>query len=138
MSGITASVVLYKTSATQLGRFYECLSRSSQRPHLYIIDNSPEPTQLPFAMVPWITYLHSGANLGYGAGHNVALRKVLRSSELHFVLNPDTFFGPRELEKMVAFMAQHPDVGQLMPKVVYPDGSLQYLCKLIPTPTDLF
>ena len=138
MSGITASVVLYKTSATQLGRFYECLSRSSQRPHLYIIDNSPEPTRLPFAMTPWITYLHSGANLGYGAGHNVALRKILRSSELHFVLNPDTFFGPRELEKMVAFMAQHPDVGQLMPKVVYPDGSLQYLCKLIPTPTDLF
>jgi GT2 family glycosyltransferase len=25
-----------------------------------------------------------------------------------------------------------------MPKVVYPDGSLQYLCKLIPSPFDLF
>jgi GT2 family glycosyltransferase len=28
-------------------------------------------------------------------------------------------------------------IGQLMPKVVYPDGSTQYLCKLIPTPVDL-
>ena len=138
MSRITASVVLYKTSAAQLHRLYESLSRSTQRPDLHIIDNSPEPTPLPFEMTPWITYEHFETNLGYGAGHNVALRRILGSSELHFVLNPDVFFGSEELEKMIAFMHQHPDVGQLMPKVVYPDGSLQYLCKLLPTPADLF
>ena len=138
MSRITASVVLYKTSAAQLHRLYECLSRSTQRPDLHIIDNSPEPTPLPFEMAPWITYVHLETNLGYGAGHNIALRRILGSSELHFVLNPDVFFGSGELEKMITFMLQHPDVGQLMPKVIYPDGSLQYLCKLLPTPADLF
>lgn len=138
MSGITASVVLYRTPAAQVLRLHDCLSRSSMRPDLYIIDNSPEPTTLPFEKVPWITYIHTEANLGYGAGHNIALRRVLDSSEFHFVLNPDICFEAEELEKMMAFMVQHPGVGQLMPRVIYPDGSLQYLCKLIPTPADLF
>jgi len=29
------------------------------------------------------------------------------------------------------------DVGLIMPKVFYPNGELQYLCKLIPTPVDI-
>ena len=32
---------------------------------------------------------------------------------------------------------EHKDVGQIMPKVYYPNGDLQYICKLIPTPLDL-
>jgi GT2 family glycosyltransferase len=137
VTGITASVVLYKTSDAQLVRLYDCLSRSSLRPHLYVIDNSPQATKLPFELQPWVTYLRAETNLGYGGGHNVALRRILDSSEFHFVLNPDIFFDSRELEKMIDFMKQHDDVGQLMPKVIYPDGSLQYLCKLLPTPADL-
>ena len=34
-------------------------------------------------------------------------------------------------------MENNPDVGQLMPKVTHPDGEVQYLCKLLPTPYDL-
>ena len=34
-------------------------------------------------------------------------------------------------------MDSNPDVGQVMPKVVYPSGEIQYLCKLLPTPVDL-
>ena len=34
-------------------------------------------------------------------------------------------------------MDGHPEVGQVMPKVFYPNGELQYLCKLLPTPMDL-
>jgi GT2 family glycosyltransferase len=138
VSRITASVVLYKTPPAQLARLHECLCRSTRRPDLHIIDNSPEPTPLPFELSSWITYTHFAENLGYGAGHNVALRRILGTSELHFVLNPDIFFDSQEMEKMIIFMAQHPDVGQLMPKVTYPDGSLQHLCKLLPTPGDLF
>ena len=138
MTNITASVVLYKTSTAQLVRLHECLARSSRRPFLHIVDNSPEATSLPFELPPWMTYFHAGANLGYGGGHNIALRRILDTSELHFVLNPDVFFDAGELEKMIDFMSQHRDVGQLMPKVVYPNGSMQYLCKLLPTPGDLF
>ena len=34
-------------------------------------------------------------------------------------------------------MRKHDEIGQLMPKVVSTDGSLEYLCKLIPDPSDL-
>jgi hypothetical protein len=84
-----------------------------------------------------VIYIRSGKNLGYGAGHNIALRKALETSDFHFVLNPDVYFAPEELKKMLLRMGQDPKIGQLMPKVTYPDGSIQYLCKLIPTPFDL-
>jgi hypothetical protein len=35
-------------------------------------------------------------------------------------------------------MDAHADVGHLMPRVLYPNGEIQYLCKLLPYPTDLF
>ncbi|MFT3751971.1 MAG: glycosyltransferase [Paludibacter sp.] len=34
-------------------------------------------------------------------------------------------------------MNNNSEIGQLMPKVHYPNGKIQYLCKLIPTPFDL-
>ena len=34
-------------------------------------------------------------------------------------------------------MEVHSEVGQIMPKVFYPNGELQYLCKLVPSPLDL-
>lgn len=88
--------------------------------------------------LPNITYIKSEQNRGYGAGHNIALRKVLDGSDFHFVLNSDIYFEPMELEKMIQFMGQDPTIGHLMPRVIYPSGQLQYLCKLVPTPADLF
>jgi hypothetical protein len=43
-----------------------------------------------------------------------------------------------EFEKMLKFMEQDPAVGQLIPRVIYPDGGLQYICRLLPTPLELF
>lgn len=135
---ITASLVLYNTRKHELDRLWSCIRRSTVVPHLYVIDNSPIRADHPVFDDPGVTYIKAGENLGYGRGHNIALRAVLEHSELHFVFNPDICFAPEELEKMVRFMRSDRTVGQLMPKVLYPDGSLQYLCKLIPNPADLF
>ena len=137
MPQITASVVLYNTPEDQLKRLLDCIERSSVRPVVYLIDNSPEPLGFSCLHLPWVIYLKTEKNGGYGAGHNVALRQTLNDAEFHFVLNPDIYFESCELEKMIHFMRQNLDIGQLMPKVFYPDGSLQYLCKLLPTPIDL-
>ena len=34
-------------------------------------------------------------------------------------------------------MENNPDIGLVMPKMLYPDGSIQHLCKLLPTPWNL-
>ena len=137
MPRITASVVLYNTSVSQVKRLLDCIERSTVRPVVYLIDNSPEPLNHSLLHLPWVIYLRMGKNGGYGAGHNVALRQALDHAEFHFVLNPDIYFEHHELEKMIHFMKDNPGIGQLMPKVLYPDGALQYLCKLLPTPVDL-
>lgn len=95
----------------------------------------PPPSYLD---VPAVTYFRAPSNNGYGAGHNIALRQVLDRAEFHFVLNPDISFEPAELGKLLDFMKSDPTIGQLMPRVTHADGTLQHLCKLLPTPADLF
>lgn len=137
---VTASIVLYKTPRDQLARLLECISNSGLIDTTYLIDNSPDPQigdMGDLITLPSIVYLNSSDNVGYGAGHNIALRKEINNSSFHFILNPDITFESIEIRKMLTRVNGDATVGQLMPKVLYPDGNLQYLCKLIPTPFDL-
>lgn len=77
-------------------------------------------------------------NNGYGGGHNVAMRDAKEhGSEFHLVVNPDVWFGPEVIPAMVDYMRGHDDVGNIMPKVLYPNGSVQRLAKLLPSPMDM-
>lgn len=122
----------------ELDNFYRCMKESSVKPQLYVVNNSLKDLDHPVVHECAVKYVKNGKNLGYGSAHNVALRMILDSSAYHFILNTDIQFEPGEFETMIAFMDQNPEVGQLMPRVVYEDGSLQHLCKLLPQPTDLF
>lgn len=78
-------------------------------------------------------------NNGYGGGHNVALKEASRlGSEYHLVVNPDIWFGPRVIPVMQQYMDNHKDVAQIMPKVLYPNGQVQRLAKMLPSPMDMF
>ena len=44
---------------------------------------------------------------------------------------------PRALEELVAFLELNDSVGLVMPRVFYPDGSPQKLCKRLPVPFDM-
>jgi len=86
-----------------------------------------------------IIYLHT-ENDGYGKGHNTGIKEILKQtkSDYHIVLNPDIYFESDAIKQLIGFMDNNPDVGLVMPKVYYPDGRFQYLCKLLPTPADIF
>ncbi len=137
MATVTASIVLHNTPAEQLDRVIACLVSAGICGDIFLIDNSPRALAHAARKRLGVSYVWSGENRGYGAAHNVALRRVLHSSDYHFVLNPDVYFEPHVLARLVEYMEQHADIGQLMPKIIYPDGAIQYLCKLIPTPGDL-
>lgn len=84
-----------------------------------------------------IYYPHE--NNGYGGGHNYAIRMAIEAgSQYHLVVNPDIWFGPEVFPKIISYMVQHPEVGQIMPRVQYPNGQDQRLVKLLPTPFDIF
>ena len=139
---LTASIVLYNTPRAQIDAVMQSVCCSSSVQTLYIIDNSPNDKwrilEKEYAdSAIQIRYIHN-ANLGYGASHNLAMQEAIEAgSAYHVVLNPDIYFAPDVLPALVQYMNTNTDVGYILPKVVYPNGEMQYLCKLLPTPFDL-
>lgn len=134
---ITVSIVLYKTPRTQLdGVLKSVLSSAVEK--IFLIDNSPDDHYREIENLSQkIRYIHN-ANLGYGASHNLAMSLATEeNAEFHAVLNPDITFGENTFETLANFMQKNKDAVFAMPKIFSPDGNVQKLCKLLPTPFDL-
>ncbi|MNQ90731.1 N-acetylglucosaminyl-diphospho-decaprenol L-rhamnosyltransferase [compost metagenome] len=54
------------------------------------------------------------------------------------MLNPDIYYDEGVLENIIDFMVRDKSIGLIMPKILYPNGNVQYLAKLIPSPIDFF
>lgn len=134
---LTASIVVYKNDLHILENTINSCLKSYQDIHLYLIDNSPEDHARVLCKDSRISYIFNGRNLGFGAAHNIALREVLHTSKYHIVVNPDVYFNEEVIPEMHKFMEANPDIGLSMPKVLYPNGALQHLCKLLPKPHNL-
>jgi Predicted glycosyltransferases len=140
MKNINVSIVLFKNDQDLVKKaIYSCVN-SVLINRIYLIDNSPTDILGCLASLDSrIEYIFNNANLGFGKAHNIALKRSIEENiPYHLVLNPDVYFEGGVLEELYNFMESNPDVGLVMPKVLYPDGTLQYLCKLLPTPLDLF
>jgi len=135
---ITISIVLYKSNIELLENAIQSVYKTSLNFKLYLVDNSPTEKLKVFKKDDRCEYIHVGQNLGFGKAHNIAMERAIEESKYHIVLNPDIYFAAGELEKLFAYMEANPDVGQVMPKVLYPNGDIQRLCKLLPSPLDLF
>lgn len=139
---LTASVVLFNTLRDQIERLLKSVVEARCVGIFYIIDNSPNDKwrileREDFRGRPGIRYIHN-ENLGYGASHNLAMREAIDAgAEYHLVLNPDIYFSAEVLPALLRFMDENPDAAYVLPKVTYPNGEIQHLCKLLPTPADL-
>lgn len=138
---LSASIVLYKTPRSQIDSVLKSVFDSKCVSLLYIIDNSPDDRwrilENESAPQTKIRYIHN-ENLGYGEAHNIAMSEAIEKGfSYHVVLNPDIRFGAEVLPALINFMEENKDASYVLPKVIYPDGEIQYLCKLLPTPFDL-
>jgi len=132
------SIVLYHTPVAELNNVLLTLLGAGEVNRIYLIDNSEGPLQLP-VKDERITYIFNGANLGFGKGHNIAIREsAAQEVPYHIVMNSDITFSPDNIREMLDYMEEHEDVACMMPKVQFPTGKPQRLCKLLPTPMDLF
>ena len=140
---LTASIVVYHTAEEELHRCLQSLLACEALRHVYVVDNGSEERLRQFCARQGerVSY-RALPNVGYGAGHNSALREVVEEKidapRYHLVINSDVYFAPGTLERIVEHMEGHPEVGQLIPKVYYPDGRLQHVCRMLPTPADLW
>jgi len=78
-------------------------------------------------------------NNGYGGGNNVALKDaIIHRSTYHLVVNPDVWFDENLISELVGYLERNLDVAQIMPKILFPNGKIQRLAKMLPSPMDLF
>lgn len=134
---ITVSIVTYNTDVEELKKCILSLN-SSHVETIYVVDNSKKQYLKDFCMgITNLEYIPSD-NIGYGAAHNIAIRLAIAGGmKYHLVLNSDVFFDPLVLEKIVEYMDNNDDVAMVQPNIVYPDGRMQYACRLLPTPANL-
>ncbi len=139
---VSGSIVLYNNKS-DIEKAIHSFLQVPLPVRLYLVDNSPTDalkTALDqFLADDRVEYIFNNENMGYGAGHNVALRRSVASNyPFHFVMNPDVEFDPNTIPAICGYMLANQNVGLVMPKIMYPDGQTQHLCKLLPTPFDLF
>ena len=137
---LNISIVLYHPKWEQevLPLVTELLKVHNLR-RIYLLDNSETKSKEPIAKSPKLRYMHMDANLGYGKAHNIAIRETAyEQTAFHLVMNSDIRVHAEDIDAMHDWMIANSQVGQLMPKVLNPDGSQQYLAKRLPAPLDVF
>jgi hypothetical protein len=80
---------------------------------------------------PEVRLVENKENLGYTKSNNIGIK--LARGRYVILLNADTRIQSRAFDKMVAFMDQTPEAGACSPKLLNPDGSIQYCVRSFPS-----
>ena len=138
MYDIVCSLVIYKNDRKQLLDAIDSFLNTDLKVKLVLIDNSPSNILEDLKIDSRVEYIHNPSNPGYGSTHNIAIRKYINQTKYHLILNPDIYYSEGVIEGIISFMDRDESIGLVMPKILYPDGKIQYLAKLIPSPFVFF
>lgn len=108
--------------------------RDEARFEVIVVDNNSEDesAEMVEREFPWVRLERMARNVGFAAGHNHAIK--LRRAPHAFPLNSDTVVHAGALRDLLDFAAAHPNYGIIGPKLLNPDGSLQFSCRRFPNP----
>jgi len=136
MSGPAISALIVSHGGAELLR---CCLRSipamvGRQPVETIVVDSASPDGTPDMVAcefPRVRLIRSERNIGFAAGNNIAMRAA--SGRFRMLLNPDAELRPGALETCIAYLEEHPDVSVVAPRILNPDGSLQFSLRNFPT-----
>ena len=137
MKELTISIVAYNDPIEDLTVLINSVKNTSVAVDVSVVDNS-QNDRLKTLSNLGITYINNDCNYGFGKGHNLVINRIIGRSKYHLILNPDITLTSGLLENLFAYMEANPDVGMIIPQVLYNDGTVQSVCKLLPTPWTLF
>jgi GT2 family glycosyltransferase len=80
---------------------------------------------------PWVRLIKSPVNLGFAKGNNLAIRQC--QGRYITLVNPDVIVLPGCLDALADFLDQNPKVGNVGPRVLNPDMTMQSTCRRFPT-----
>lgn len=97
---------------------------------ILVENNSGEDLSDLVSLAPNIRLIVSEKNLGMGGGNNLGIKSA--NGEYILVLNPDTNIQGNAISVLFNYLKNNPQVGIVGPKLLNPDGSLQYSCSRFP------
>lgn len=147
---LTVSVVTYRPDRALLERTFRslvaacarvCGSEGAGRLRVILIDNSDDLATDMYRVLSdcaqvELVVLRGHGNVGYGAGHNLALPYA--DGDYHLILNPDVEVGLDAIDRALAFLDGRPAFGLLAPCVRNDNGEIEYLCRRFPSMLTLF
>ncbi|MFN6178053.1 MAG: glycosyltransferase family 2 protein [Flavobacteriales bacterium] len=114
----TAVVILNWNGRHWLERFLPDVLTCTAGAEIVVADNGSTDGSLAWlaAHFPTVTRLDLGLNHGFAGGYNEALKRV--TAERYLLLNSDVAVTPGWLDRMNAFLDQHPEMAACQPKVL--------------------
>src|SRR5579884_3527268 len=102
-----------------------CANGSRYAVRTIVVDNASRDGSAGMvrACFPEVQLIESPVNDGFAAANNRGIRAAGQPRYV-MLLNPDTVVPRDALDKLVAFMDAHPDVGVVGPKLVLASGKL--------------
>jgi GT2 family glycosyltransferase len=98
-----------------------------------VVDNASadDTVKMVEERFPWVRLIKSNENLGFSRGNNVGIRQC--QGRYIALVNPDAIVLPGCLDALADFLDQNPKVGNVGPRVLNPDMTLQSSCRRFPT-----
>jgi GT2 family glycosyltransferase len=112
-----------------------CLaSLQGEDAEIVVLDNASEDgsAEAVGERFPDVRLIAQERRAGFGANQNTAIRAT--TGRYVYLLNADTTAEDWGLQRMVRYLDDHPRVGALGPRIVYPDGRHQTSAWRFPTP----
>lgn len=142
--GLSALVVNYNTGAFAVGCVRSLLEewtragRERERLQIVVIDNASQLDQEPYlAEIEALggEVIRHDENAGYAKGMNLCFARTSGEPDDYVaILNPDIYFLPGSVEKLVAYLEQHPECGAIDPHTcIDPLGVFHLPRNLLPT-----
>ena len=146
---LSISIVTYKSDIDLLQRLLCSLDKTINNlsgrfiiDQISIIDNSNLDLRSSIDIdkyeniISQLQFYRNPKNVGYGAAHNIAIRKS--NSKYHLILNPDLLLAEDNLDKALHFMEENPKVVAISPNGIDKAGNKLSLTKNYPTILNFF
>lgn len=135
MSTFGVGLVAYNMKSPDIEALSLSLSFTKPTYQVVVDNSSTAKSKEIFERNNW-TYIHNPENPGFGSSHNIIFERFSSQADYHLIVNPDITFSNDIVLRLISFMNNNKKAGCVMPKVYYPDGSIQRLAKLLPSPLD--
>jgi N-acetylglucosaminyl-diphospho-decaprenol L-rhamnosyltransferase len=105
---------------------------------IIVVDNASRDDSVAMvrAKYPQVTLIANAENRGFTGGNNQGIEAA--HGRYVMVLNPDTEVLGDALDRLVAYLDGHPDVGAIGPQLLNPDRSIQSSRRRFPTLSTAF